>query len=332
MATLKTISAAIKLIDAKKETLKKAYDELQVHSSLLSPSLTFPWSDLDSYLTSVQNSLSDRFHLLEMLESATQPPQDPNLSSNHANTVSANPREPSSSLPQPDQNLVDSVPNGRELVCSLENNQQELRDPSSSSDPQSQEKVESVPARTELRVLCEKMDGKGLRKYINEHSKERDAIRAELPDAMRCASDPGAMVLDALEGYYAENSKGRDDRDPELCGIRRGCVLLLEQLMEIKPDLAAHVRERAKCMANEWKMKANLIRENPLEALGFLHLVAAYGLGPEFSTDELVNYFVTVARYRQATILCRAVGLGDEVSGMFECFSSIQYLAFYLVL
>ncbi|TKY57372.1 FRIGIDA protein 2 [Spatholobus suberectus] len=79
METSKTISAALKRVDAKKENLKKAYDDLQAHSSLLSSS-AFPlsWSHLDAHFTSLQTSLSQRFHLLQSLESRhTDPPPSP---------------------------------------------------------------------------------------------------------------------------------------------------------------------------------------------------------------------------------------------------------------
>ncbi|GMY31046.1 FRIGIDA-like protein 1 [Fagus crenata] len=81
MATLKTISAALKLIDSKKENLKKAFDELQSHSSLLS-SFSLTWSDRDSHFTTLHDSLTQRFHLLESLESSQPNPiTDPYLTS-----------------------------------------------------------------------------------------------------------------------------------------------------------------------------------------------------------------------------------------------------------
>ncbi|RZC27386.1 FRIGIDA-like protein 2 isoform B [Glycine soja] len=78
METSKTISAALKLFDAKKENLKKAYYDLQSHSSLLAPSFSLSWSHLDAHFTSLHTSLSHRFHLLQSLESQQQyPPSSP---------------------------------------------------------------------------------------------------------------------------------------------------------------------------------------------------------------------------------------------------------------
>ncbi|RDX79402.1 FRIGIDA-like protein 2, partial [Mucuna pruriens] len=74
MEAWKSISGALKLVDVKKENLKRAYDDLQSHSSLLS-SFPLTWSHLDDHFTALHTALSQRFHLLQSLES--QCPQPP---------------------------------------------------------------------------------------------------------------------------------------------------------------------------------------------------------------------------------------------------------------
>lgn len=140
---------------------------------------------------------------------------------------------------------------------------------------------------------------------MSETSKERNAVRAELPSALRRAPDPAAMVLDSMEGFYGEKYRREGDIDVEFNGLRRSCVLLLEQLMAVRPIIRGDVRERAKVLAMEWKGKIGRDEENQLESLGFLHLVAAYGLVSEFSSDEIVDNFVVIARHRQAIELFR---------------------------
>jgi aminoglycoside phosphotransferase family enzyme len=44
-------------------------------------------------------------------------------------------------------------------------------------------------------------------------------------------------------------------------------------------------------------------------------LLVAYNLEKEFDVGELVDYFVIVARFRQAVVLCRAVDLGEKTAG-----------------
>lgn len=346
MATLETIAAAIKEIDTKKENLKKAYDDLQTHSCLLS-SFSINWSDLDAHFTHIKNSLSHRFRLLESLEASLPQPtnswlervgsvpvrRELDVLSQSAPRVAqeplASPNQPNLSIQShfvPVQDPSLSKQPSMDRVDEL----QPQADPSSSMNPLVQDRVVSVEARPELRALCEKMDGRGLRKYINEHPKDRESIRLELPGAILASPDPGLMVLDAMEGFCGTNNCSKTDRDPELCGIRRSGVLLLEVLLGINVNIGTEVRERAKGLAFEWKKNLRLDEESSLEALGFLHLVAAYGLGCEFEKNDLVEYFVIVAKYRQSTPLCKAIGLGDKVQGMMIERFKANVILFYM--
>lgn len=194
-------------------------------------------------------------------------------------------------------------------------------DPSSSNPPTRNGKTAapknymvsgSVKPRYELSVLCEKMDGKGLRKYVVENLKDKYAIQDELPGALRCASDPAAMVLESLDGFHGVNGL----RDNELRKLRKGCMLLLDQLRVLSPKIGFKVREQAKKLAVEWKERLmNDSTAKTLEALGFLHLVATYGLVSEFSMDELVDSSSMAAINDEVPELCRSIGLTDKIPG-----------------
>ena len=131
------------------------------------------------------------------------------------------------------------------------------------------------------------MDGKGLRDYISEHSKEREAIRVELVGLMGTVSYPGEIVLDAMEGFYVSNNcKG--DRDTELYRLRKSCLDILEVLSEVKPrpKLSDEVRIKARNLALDWKEKVSLNGDSPLEALGFLNLIVGFELNDVFDVSE----------------------------------------------
>ncbi|KAK6269544.1 hypothetical protein POUND7_006649 [Theobroma cacao] len=326
--SLKEIESAIKLIDVKKEELKKAFDDLQANALHLS-SFSISWSDLDSHFTAIQNSVTQRFRILESRESADRPVGAvPVLEHTRcsAQPLSVKQGDQSGSEPLTRQDRVESV---TDSIANRPLNQLvplNFEQPSSSNSVGLQSnglapassRIDSVVTRPELKEFCERMDGKGLRKYVNDHQKEREAIRMEFPGALKSAPDPAAMVLDAMEGFHAENSQSKGDKDPELFGLRRVCVFLLEQLMETGVSFSDEVRERAKQLALEWKGKLRLSRDNSLETLAFLHLVAAYGLGAVVDKEELVGYFVIIARYRQATMLCRSIGLGEKVHDLIQ--------------
>ncbi|KAF3453350.1 hypothetical protein FNV43_RR03790 [Rhamnella rubrinervis] len=291
--SLATISDALKLIDAKKKNLKKAFDDLQSQSSFLS-SFSLTWSDLDSHFTSIQNSLAQNFQLVQSLHSKSKypsppthiPPDDPSSSSKPPTQM---PKDAPSSSNRPIQNPVKQVIDGGSDL---------------------------VPPRPELIAFCENMDGIGLRNYVHDSSKDRNAIRAELPGAIRCAPDPAAMVLDAMEGFYGPNGKYKGEKDLELSSMRKSCVLLLEVLNDIGPNVGLEVSEKAKKLAMEWKGKVRTDGENPSECLGFLHFVAAYGLGSLFKVDDLIDLIVVIGRYRQTVDLCRKIGLEGKVADL----------------
>ncbi|XWS09712.1 hypothetical protein CRYUN_Cryun39dG0012700 [Craigia yunnanensis] len=312
---LTTIESAIKLIDVKKEELKKAFDDLQANSLHLS-SFSISWSDLDSHFTAIQNSVTQRFRLLESYESAHQPVDAIPVSElTRCSTHPLSSKQGDHPKPLAIQDRVDSA------IEPVVNQPLNGEQPSSSnsvglqfdgSAPASGP-IEEVVIRSELKGFCERMDGKGLRKYLNDHVKEREAILMEFPDVLKSAPNPGAMVLDAMEGFYAENSQSKGDKDPKLFGLRKNCVVLLEQLMETGVSFSDEVRERAKKLAFEWKCKVRLSKDNSLEPLAFLHLLVTYSLGAVVDKEELVGYFFIIARYRQATMLSRSIGLGEKV-------------------
>ncbi|KAH6778577.1 hypothetical protein C2S51_009889 [Perilla frutescens var. frutescens] len=180
---------------------------------------------------------------------------------------------------------------------------------------------EPVPTRPELKSLCAKMDALGLRRYVIERPKERAAIRVELADAFKHAPDAGSMVLDALVGFW-DGKLGSGSR------LRTACVVLLEELMRAEVEIGAEARDRAKAVAAEWKAKMAGLNGGEgdeegkeedwgLERLGYLQLLASYKLlsdvGFEFDANELVDYVVLSARYRQTVDLCRVLCLETKI-------------------
>lgn len=283
LTTVKSIEQALSLFDAKKESLKKAFEQLQSCSSTLS-SFNFTWTDLDSYFSSVQSEILHKFSALQALKS----------SQTHK--------------PKP-----------------------EKRKDSLFSEP--------VPARPELKSLCENMDALGLRKYVIERPKERTAIRVELADAFKHAPDPGSMVLDALEGFW-DGNLGAGSR------LRTACVVLLEELMRAEVEIGAEVRERAKAVAVEWKAKMAVINSGNggdgdeegkeeewgwgLERLGYLQILASYKLLNDggYDVNELIDYVVLSARYRQTVDLCRILGLESKISGKYDLICLVKMCSF----
>ncbi|XP_042487012.1 truncated FRIGIDA-like protein 1 [Macadamia integrifolia] len=282
MASLIAISSAIKSIDTKKDDLRKAFEDLQAHSSSLA-SFTLQWKDLEEHLDSIKSSIEKRFKELESTE--------PQAGDGKA-VEESSPKKPESNRKQSSSAVV----------------------------PLKKEEESEIIPRPELKSFCTKMDGKGLRSYVIDHRRELPVIRSEVAVAFKSAPDPAKLVLDAMEGFYPPNSKG--DKDADLAAIRRTCILLLEQQTMISPEIKPQLKERATKLAIEWKTKLTPGGENHLEALAFLQLLATFDLVGAFSIDYLLDIFVTIARRRQAIDLCRALGFTENIPDFIQKLTS----------
>ncbi|XP_014502664.1 FRIGIDA-like protein 1 [Vigna radiata var. radiata] len=271
----KTISAALQLVDAKKENLKKAYDDLQSHSSLLSSSFFLPsWSHIDSHFTSMHNSLSERFHLLQTLESQEQ----------HTHPPSSPSKDPTF--------------------------------PPSRSDPSSQNDVAlPKPHAERIIALCSSVDGKGLRDYVGDHFKEKVAFEVDIQTALKRASDPASMILDALDGVVGANVV-KDDK--ELRKRKRTCGFLFQQLRAASVYVSFDVLKRARRLCVEWKGSLPSEGGEGVGAMTFLQFVAAYGLFSELTDNEIVTFSAMAAGNDDLPELYRSMGLTEKVPGLIQ--------------
>lgn len=167
---------------------------------------------------------------------------------------------------------------------------------------------EVVPS-PDLRSLCVKMDGVGLRSYIVENRKDLPAIKHKLDAAIQSAPDPAKLVLDAMDGFHRPKAEGEEGN---LQAIRRTCLNLLERLRVVAPKIKPLVREKARELAVEWKGKISDGAEN---VLAFLQLVASYGLASEFDRDEILDFLISVSRRKQALDLCKNLGVMENMAG-----------------
>ena len=103
-------------------------------------------------------------------------------------------------------------------------------------------------------------------------------------------------------------------------------MMLMKQLRVANPRLSSKAREKALAVAREWKEKLVSDNANTLVALGFFHLVAAFGLVSEFGVEELVDYSAAAAVNEEFLELCRITGLTDRVPGKAVNFCMVLWL------
>ncbi|KAH1083183.1 hypothetical protein J1N35_022944 [Gossypium stocksii] len=162
--------------------------------------------------------------------------------------------------------------------------------------------------------FCIHMDGKDLQMFLNGRWKEHGSIGTEVAMALQLSGDPAKLVLDAMEGFYPPHlSKG--DREFEGDVARRSCILLLEELMKLSPEIKPDVRKEAMKLAFDWITKMRVEPGHELEVLGFLRLLASFQLADAFDADELVNFLVFAAQHIRTPELFKVLGLGDKIKG-----------------
>ncbi|KAL7151589.1 hypothetical protein ABFS83_04G041900 [Erythranthe nasuta] len=159
--------------------------------------------------------------------------------------------------------------------------------------------------------LTVKMDGKTLQMFLNDPQKDLESMGDEIYTVLHLSSNPPKLVLDAMAGFYPPHLR---EEDVEF-SVRKTCIILLQQLIRMSPEIRPYVREEAMELAGAWKSKMGASAENPLELLGFLHLLAAYNLTSYFDKDEILGFVMEVAQYRQTPDLCRILGFVESITG-----------------
>ena len=183
----------------------------------------------------------------------------------------------------------------------------------------------------ELKTFCVSMDGSSLRLFLCDHVEEHDSMCEKVRDALLDAPDPEKLVLDAIAGFL--RSQPVFDKSLSLSKVRKSCILLLEQLITICPQISPAVKEEASRMEDEWRANLGEKYQNPVIVYGFLHFVAAYGFTSNYEADELLVLLATANQHKVCPGLCQILGLADKVSGeqilniMLVC---LNFLCFFI--
>ncbi|PIN11023.1 hypothetical protein CDL12_16377 [Handroanthus impetiginosus] len=160
--------------------------------------------------------------------------------------------------------------------------------------------------------LIVRMDGKTLQMFLNDPEKDLESMGDEIFKVLHLSPDPAKLVLDAMVGFYPPHLREGDIES----NVRRTCIILLAQLPKMSLKVQPCVREEALELASAWKLKMRATAENPLEVLGFLHLLAAYNLASYFDEDEILSLLMMVSQHRRTPNLCHILGFTDSITGL----------------
>ncbi|GLT87402.1 hypothetical protein SLE2022_054880 [Rubroshorea leprosula] len=159
------------------------------------------------------------------------------------------------------------------------------------------------------------MDGKELQIFLNERCKEHHLIRDDIARALQFSSDPAELVLDAMEGFYPPHLRV-GDMEFEGDVVKSSCILLLEQLRKLSPKINLRVRKVALKIAVDWLTKITTDAGHHLDVLGFLQLLASFGLADAFGDEELLDLYKKVPQHSQDAELFRVLGLANKTSAI----------------
>uniref|UniRef100_A0ACD5UPK8 Uncharacterized protein n=1 Tax=Avena sativa TaxID=4498 RepID=A0ACD5UPK8_AVESA len=180
-----------------------------------------------------------------------------------------------------------------------------------------------------LRALCGKMDSAAFFGFVAARRKEADALRAEMPPALRCCVDPAKFVMDAVADVFPVDR--REMKNP--ADLAWACVLILEAavpaLADPDPEIGAArplvpraARERAQLMAREWKeaveLKGGVEGAKPPDAHAFLQHVATFAVAEREDRPLYRRIVVSFSWRRQMPRLALALGLDEEMTDIIE--------------
>ena len=129
-------------------------------------------------------------------------------------------------------------------------------------------------------------EGRNLQLLLNEHLQKHDLIFGKIFNTIKRARDPASLVLGAMSGFYPPHSRERDV-EFQVGIIRSSCILLLEQLSTVAPEINVQVRDEALKVAGDWKKKMRVGVRILWRCWYSCIFLAAYRLASAFDGSEL---------------------------------------------
>ncbi|XP_068652475.1 FRIGIDA-like protein 4a [Aristolochia californica] len=276
------------------ERIQKALEYLETHQTLLA-NCTALWKTLDTHLSSLEQSFSQKSHSLDSKLQALD-------SQTHETLETLGQRE--KSLPDRENEAIARIDQLKQAVLA------EFEKPPPST---------KLPLSDVLRSHCRRMDSTALWKFLVAKRKELPVLRTEIAPAFAEAVDAARLVLDALEDFVSQKDGKAGTSDQ-----RWACGVLLRELFptsEYTPAVAGSVSDRAAVVAEKWKEKMNDDDAGglgPAEAQMFLQMVVGYGIRSRFEEEFLMNLVVKFPTRKGMAKLVEGLGFKEKISGIID--------------
>ncbi|XP_074358219.1 uncharacterized protein LOC141697629 [Apium graveolens] len=161
-----------------------------------------------------------------------------------------------------------------------------------------------LDVRYALVTILSDMDGISLLHFLSENPEDHELIGSDILNFLKLSGEPAKLVLHVIRAPHLEMG-GKNFESPV---VMRSCILLLEQLMNLSPEIKQQDKEDAMKVAFDWKTRM----KTPLQVLGFLHLIFAYGLNSRFEASELERHFESISHIKHLPQLCQVSQSSDK--------------------
>ncbi|PON73957.1 Frigida-like [Parasponia andersonii] len=328
--TVERVSPEIEIADSKRPQIRKAFNFLKAHASAVA-NFTLQWQDLEDHFQSINSSIQSKLYEIEQ----SQKPQNTRLpqtqeSQPNSKKVQVEPTLESQIDSEKTQlNSTDAQSNSPQTQ--LKSTDTQLNTPKTQVNPQAKAiktQVKSTDIQSDdapkpqvkpQESLAAKVgfkgdpvhDGKALIDYLKYNLKDHESVREDVRDVLKGFEDSGKLVLEAIKGFHSPELK-IGVVHTELSCVRRGCVVLLEELIKVRPLISGQVKEEACKLASAWETKMKPQMVNSMEIWGFLLVLDAYGLVDNFDRDEILKFVGCVVQRRLAPEMFRSLGLSEN--------------------
>ena len=138
-------------------------------------------------------------------------------------------------------------------------------------------------------------------------------MQIDILSLLETSANLARLVLDHIQGCFSQHWKSGDVAFEE--NAMRDYISLLEKLFRSSPQIQPAVKEDAKKLAIEWKVKMRGKTENHWEILGFLQFVAAYRLVSSLGEDVVLKFLEKICQQKEALESCRTLGFANKIPG-----------------
>ncbi|XP_024976860.1 uncharacterized protein LOC112514561 isoform X2 [Cynara cardunculus var. scolymus] len=290
---LRTLSTAL-------STFLRRYDELHDHLNFIKTSID---SKLPNHLLYTDNPNHCVTALTEAssVDTVTAAPetmateQNPKGTANNCGRNHGNVRKPEGSSEKSEEN--DTSENREETEI--------LKKPEEID-------ISKKPDVSELESHCERMSGRGMRKYVVRNISDMNKLREEIPKALKLVKDPAKLVLQSVGRFFLSSSRSFAEGS-KMAVVRLAAVLILECFVMISSDgieIAKEEEEYAAKAAVDWRKRmikeGGLAKTDEVDAKGLLLFISGFGI------PEVIHWMVKNDLEIEATDIADTFALEDK--------------------